>query len=214
MLPSIGAIQRLYLKNFLTYKEVEFRPRSGLNMIVGPNGSGKSSLVCGICLALAGKPNVLGRAPHLKEFIKFGCTHADLEIELFQPQGNLTITRTIYPSRSDWKINGAPSNQDNVAKTVAKMNIQVNNLCQFLPQDRVADFAKMTPQELLVGTENAVGSTMLIENHENLKSLQKELLALEKKILVTAEHRDKELQLNQHLESELKQFNDYKAVRK
>ena len=39
---------------------------------------------------------------------------------------------------------------------VNRLNIQVSNLCQFLPQDKVADFAKMTSQELLVNTEKAV----------------------------------------------------------
>ncbi|XP_022652249.1 structural maintenance of chromosomes protein 5-like isoform X2 [Varroa destructor] len=211
---SSGAIVRLYLKNFLTYSEVEFNPRSGLNMIVGPNGSGKSSLVCGICLVLAGKPNVLGRAPHLKEFIKFGCSHAELEIELFQPQANKIIRRTIHDRGSDWKINGIPCSQNEVCKEVSKMNIQVDNLCQFLPQDRVADFVKMTPQELLVNTENAVGSAMLIENHEKLKSLQESLTSLKNKIESTKNHRDKEVQLNEHLEAELKQFKDFKAAKK
>ena len=37
-----------------------------------------------------------------------------------------------------------------------KLNIQVGNLCQFLPQDRVADFARMSQQELLENTEKAV----------------------------------------------------------
>lgn len=56
-----AAITRLCLKNFLTYGHVEYRPEPGLNMIIGPNGSGKSSLVCAICLALAGQTKLLGR---------------------------------------------------------------------------------------------------------------------------------------------------------
>ena len=43
-----------------------------------------------------------------------------------------------------------------VEETVAALNIQVGNLCQFLPQDKVADFAKMTQQQLLESTEKAV----------------------------------------------------------
>ena len=39
---------------------------------------------------------------------------------------------------------------------VGRLNIQVGNLCQFLPQDKVADFAKMNQQELLENTEKAV----------------------------------------------------------
>jgi len=36
-------------------------PGPNLNMIVGANGTGKSSIVCAICLGLAGKTATLGR---------------------------------------------------------------------------------------------------------------------------------------------------------
>lgn len=90
----------------------------------------------------------------------------------------------------------------------------MNNLCQFLPQDRVADFVKMTPQQLLIGTEQAIGSAMLIENHDKLKLLQKELAVVEDKIKATEVQLSKEVQLNEHLEAELVRLNDYKAVSK
>lgn len=41
-------------------------------------------------------------------------------------------------------------------KVIAEFNIQVDNLCQFLPQDRVQDFTKMNPQELLHNTQISV----------------------------------------------------------
>jgi len=43
-------------------------PGPGLNVIVGPNGTGKSSIVCGICLGLAGHPKLLGRAKEVGLF--------------------------------------------------------------------------------------------------------------------------------------------------
>jgi len=43
-----------------------------------------------------------------------------------------------------------------VEQLVADLGIQVGNLCQFLPQEKVTDFARMTPQELLENTEKAV----------------------------------------------------------
>lgn len=45
-----------------TYDICEVRPGPNLNMIIGANGTGKSSIVCAICLGLAGKPSFLGRA--------------------------------------------------------------------------------------------------------------------------------------------------------
>ena len=43
-----------------------------------------------------------------------------------------------------------------VEELVSRLNIQVGNLTQFLPQEKVADFAKMSPSELLENTEKAV----------------------------------------------------------
>lgn len=39
---------------------------------------------------------------------------------------------------------------------VSRLNIQVGNLVQFLPQEKVADFARMSQQELLENTEKSV----------------------------------------------------------
>lgn len=44
-----------------TYDYSEVYPGPNLNMIVGANGTGKSSIVCAICLGLAGKTAILGR---------------------------------------------------------------------------------------------------------------------------------------------------------
>ncbi len=52
-----------------------------------------------------------------------------------------------------------------VEEAVAKLNIQVNNMCQFLPQDKVAEFTKMTPQQLLENTEKAVREYLFSELH-------------------------------------------------
>ena len=43
-----------------------------------------------------------------------------------------------------------------VEELINRLNIQLGNLCQFLPQDKVADFAKMSQVELLENTEKAV----------------------------------------------------------
>ncbi len=59
------------------------------------------------------------------------------------------------------------------------MNIQIDNLCQFLPQDKVVEFAAMTPVELLQSTQRAAAAPEMLEFHDSLKKLrahQKELL--------------------------------------
>ena len=49
-----------------------------------------------------------------------------------------------------------------VEEMVARLNIQVGNLVQFLPQEKVADFARMSPQELLESTEKAVSGFLFV----------------------------------------------------
>ena len=58
--------------------------------------------------------------------------------------------------------------KEDVADVTKKFNIQVDNLCQFLPQDRVVSFAKLSAQELLVETEKAVGGQVLLDAHQAL----------------------------------------------
>lgn len=53
-----GSIFRVKLHNFLTYSDAEFHPGPRLNLILGPNGTGKSSIVCALCVGLAGSTKV------------------------------------------------------------------------------------------------------------------------------------------------------------
>ncbi|ODM97875.1 Structural maintenance of chromosomes protein 5 [Orchesella cincta] len=57
-----GSVVRLRVTDFMTYHSAELRSGAHVNLILGPNGSGKSTIVCAICLGLAGKPKILGRA--------------------------------------------------------------------------------------------------------------------------------------------------------
>lgn len=49
-------------------------------------------------------------------------------------------------------------------------------MCQFLPQDRVQDFAKQNPQELLDSTQQSVCSKEIIEQFNELKKLRRQQL--------------------------------------
>jgi hypothetical protein len=85
--------------------------------------------------------------------------------------------------------------QADIKKVTSELNIQIDNLCQFLPQDRVVNFAKLTPQELLRyslcskvifvfnlffrETEKAVGSQLMVQQHEELIRLKNELKGMD-----------------------------------
>ncbi|XP_076341041.1 structural maintenance of chromosomes protein 5-like [Tachypleus tridentatus] len=152
-----GSIVNLKLENFLTYGSVELSPGPHLNLIIG-------------------KTIVIGRANQVVDYIKHGCSKASITIELFNPDGrNWVITREITENNSTWKINDASVSLKDVENLVTELNIQVGNLCQFLPQDRVADFVRMNKQEMLENTEKAVGPPVMFEYHSQLKELENKL---------------------------------------
>jgi len=163
------------LHNFVTYDDVEFFPGPRLNVVVAPNGAGKSSLVCAFALGLAGSPNILGRAKKPVEFIKQGRESASIEIELFRcdPKPNLVVSRQIdSDNKSTFRLNGKKASESKVRDEVKELGVQVDNLCQFLPQDRVAHFSALTPEEMLRETERAVSSDAMVDDHDRLITLK------------------------------------------
>ncbi|KAL0107255.1 hypothetical protein PUN28_015650 [Cardiocondyla obscurior] len=166
-----GVITHIHLENFITYNEINIKPGRYLNVIIGPNGSGKSTIVSAIVLGLGGKPNIIGRALHIGEFVKYGQNKAKIEIHLKNDSNkDSVITRTFTKDgTSTWMINGNQANVKAVQKFTESFNIQINNLCQFLPQDKVQDFSKMDAQALLENTERSVGDSNLFEYHVKLK---------------------------------------------
>lgn len=174
-----GAVVRVKLINFVTYNEIEFFLGQSLNMITGPNGSGKSSFVCALCLGLFGKPELLGRSSNLADFVKLGTEEATIEIEIQTSSSdnkNTVITRKIQKNgNSDWYLNGSRATSSAIKQQIKKFQFQIDNLCQFLPQDKVTAFAQMSPQELLLSTERATGNDNLVIWHNKLKDLSKRL---------------------------------------
>ncbi|XP_050458298.1 structural maintenance of chromosomes protein 5 [Cataglyphis hispanica] len=176
-----GIITRIYLENFVTYDSAIVNPARYLNVIVGPNGSGKSTIVAAIVLGLGGKPNIIGRALHIGEYVKYGCQSAKIEIHLKNgnKQDHVIVRTFTKEGTSKWMINGALSSAKAVQEFTSSLNIQVDNLCQFLPQDKVQDFSKMDAQALLENTERSVGDPKLLEYHQTLKKIRTDSKELE-----------------------------------
>ncbi|XDG07611.1 hypothetical protein ABKA04_007226 [Annulohypoxylon sp. FPYF3050] len=173
-----GAIVRVLVQNFVTYEHAEFKPGPNLNMVIGPNGTGKSSLVCAICLGLGFHPKHLGRASNVGEFVKYGKEAATVEIELQSPpeeRSNYVIRMQIRKedNKTKWWINGHDRIHKDVKELTNKLRIQIDNLCQFLPQDRVAEFAGLTPVQLFHETLRAAAPERMTEWHDRLKELHK-----------------------------------------
>nr|XP_035158542.2 structural maintenance of chromosomes protein 5 isoform X2 [Callithrix jacchus] len=207
-----GSIVRITMENFLTYDICEVSPGPHLNMIIGANGTGKSSIVCAICLGLAGKPAFMGRADKVGFFVKRGCSKGMVEIELFRASGNLVITREIdvAKNQSFWFINKKSTTQKVVEEQVAALNIQVGNLCQFLPQDKVGEFAKLSKIELLEATEKSIGPPEMHRYHCELKNFREKEKQLETSCKEKTEYLQKMVQRNERYKQDVERFYERK----
>ena len=148
------------------------------------------------------------------DFIRVGEQVASIEVELFHPdQENVVIFRQFDRNgKNVWTINGKKSGVREVERKVAEFRIQVDNLCQFLPQDKVHDFSRLNSKGLLDSTVDAVGDMSLKEKHNQLKVLQKsmnegeELFERKKQMLVDATEKCR------RLEEEVKAFDEKKNI--
>ncbi|KAG8927168.1 Structural maintenance of chromosomes protein 5 [Tulasnella sp. 418] len=208
-----GSIVRIKLDGFLTYEgEVEFRPGPYLNMVLGPNGTGKSSIVCAIAIGCAWSPTVLGRADSLKSFVNHNKNTGYVEVELKGKKGekNLVIRRNINNKNrgSTFTLNGKTCTQKEVTAKVAALNVQASNLCSFLPQDKVSEFASMTPQQLLIQTQKAAGDVHLSQWHEELISLDAQLKNVQKELEVDQDELTRMEQRNKEEEKDVARWRE------
>ncbi|XP_042347147.1 structural maintenance of chromosomes protein 5 [Plectropomus leopardus] len=207
-----GSILRLTMKNFLTYDYSVLYPGPNLNMIVGANGTGKSSIVCAICLGLAGKTAILGRGDKVGLYVKRGCNKGLIEIELYKVGGNVVINREIHVenNQSLWMLNGKHCNQKAVEEEVKALRIQVSNLCQFLPQEKVGEFAKMSKVELLEATEKSVGPPEMYAYHCELKNFRNRERELENVVKEKASFLEKAKQRNERNKHDVNRYYEKK----
>jgi len=73
---------------------------------------------------------------------------------------------------------GKTATYKSVQQLMKSFSIQIDNLCQFLPQDRVAEFAALDPVNLLRETQRAAAKPEVLEWHEALQEIGKEQKAL------------------------------------
>ena len=136
-----------------------------MNVIIGPNGTGKSTIICGICLASGGSPKLLGRSDNKGDFIKHGKNDGYVEMHLRDVNSNDGVKAfkvlLRHPNAATYFINGKKVPLTEVASEISKYNIQVDNPCTFLAQDKVKSFAEQDSKGLLINTMK-VGSCISV----------------------------------------------------
>ncbi|XP_048448222.1 structural maintenance of chromosomes protein 5 [Rhincodon typus] len=177
-------------------------------MIVGANGTGKSSIVCAICLGLAGKTSFIGRGDKVGLYVKRGYSKGHIELEIYRRPRNLIVRReiSVVNNQSVWQINGEHATQKMVEEQTSALNIQVGNLCQFLPQEKVGEFAKMSKIELLEATEKSVGPPEMYKFHSDLKNYREKEKELENTCKEKSAALEKMKQRNERNEQDVQRY--------
>lgn len=135
----------------------------------GANGTGKSTILCALCLGLGGEPKLLGRADDARAFIMHERTVASICLTLAPHPGqevhvlkrkidrNKGSERGTGKGASTFYINDQKCSLKDVQKLVKETyNISIDNLCTFLPQDKVGSFSGFNQIDLLRETEKTL----------------------------------------------------------
>ncbi|GLB34268.1 putative P-loop containing nucleoside triphosphate hydrolase protein [Lyophyllum shimeji] len=159
---------------------------------------------------------VLGRAAELNSFVKNNTDSGYIEIELKgrKGEGNLVIRRTLSATSksSSFTLNGRSASGKEIANKMAELNVQVGNLCSFLPQDKVSEFAQMTPQQLLRETQRAAGDERLTSWHDTLIDAGKELKTLLQSIKDESDQLRQMEERNEGIERDVQRYKERKNI--
>ena len=93
-----------------------------------------------------------------------------------------TVQVTINKGRRDatFKKNGRRVAKGEILQLAKEYQIQTSNMCQFLPQEKVAEFAKMKPLDRFQSTLRAIGNIAMLEKHDGLTGKQLKMSDKEK----------------------------------
>ncbi|KAJ4830375.1 Structural maintenance of chromosomes protein 6B [Turnera subulata] len=150
-----GTISWIRLENFMCHSNLQIELCPWVNFITGQNGSGKSAILTALCIAFGCRAKGTQRASTLKDFIKTGCSHAVVEVEIrnqgdepFKPDvygDSIIIERRITQSTSstilkDHRGRKVAGRKEELRELVEHFNIDVENPCVIMSQDKSREF--------------------------------------------------------------------------
>lgn len=169
-----GNIKILRVENFQTFERMEFRFHPGLNFIAGPNGSGKSSIANAIALVFGGTPRTIGKASVVGEYVRFGACEGSVEVVVEADGRDVRLRRLMSrDNQSKYFVEGRQCRKTEYDQVVGGLGINVESLCQFLPQERICEFVKLSGERLLVEVLMAVGDREAVEGMKELDVLER-----------------------------------------
>lgn len=139
---------------------------------------------------MGGSTKILSERNKLSDYVKNGKDIAEITVTLYKDERrNLIRFRREFnrQNKSTYHIDGRKVTEKEYCGQIQALNIQVGNLCQFLPQERVQDFAKQNPHELFASTQKSVCSDEMFEQFDKLKELRAQQLCGDKQLKRTAD---------------------------
>ncbi|GFY84291.1 structural maintenance of chromosomes 6A [Actinidia rufa] len=210
--PQAGIISKIRLENFMNHSNLEIEFGDWVNFITGQNGSGKSAILTALCVAFGCRAKGTQRATALKDFIKTGCSHAVVNLEI-KNQGDdafkadvygdvIIIERRISETTNSTVLKNhqgrkVASRKEDLRELIEHFNIDVENPCVIMTQDKSREFlhsgndkdkfkATLLHQvdDLLKSIRNQLvdANELLDELESSIRPVQKELDELEVKI--------------------------------
>ncbi|XP_037299568.1 structural maintenance of chromosomes protein 5 isoform X2 [Manduca sexta] len=155
--------------------------------------------------------------PRVAQYVRTGCQDAVIEIELYQkPRQRNVIIRRMFGlnDATTWTIDHKRVTEKQVQELIASLNIQVDNLCQMLPQHRVQDFSKLDQQQLLRSTLSAVGGQESVSQLDQLIAYRTQQRGLSSKQQNNAQVLEEKIRLNDRLKIVIEAMKQRKEIEK
>lgn len=124
---------------------------------------------------MGGSTKILSERNKLSDYVQNGKDEAQITVIVYKDEHrNLKrfCRQFNRQNKNVYHIDGRKVKEGEYLAEIDKLNVQVGNLCQFLPQERVQDFAKQNPQELFASTQKSVCSDTLNQTFVKLIELR------------------------------------------
>ena len=101
-----------------------------------------------------------------------------------------------------------------IEELIKSLNIQVDNMCNFLPQDKVVEFTRLDPIQRLKETQKAAGRDDLVEIQATLKSMYDQQEKKKKEVETLDEKRETLEKLNERVEADVSRIREKERIEK
>lgn len=164
-----------------------------------------------------GKLNLLGRATDIGSYVRHGADNAEIEAFVYDPElpGGIRRIKRQFSRQgtSTYFIDGKKVKMNEVEAEKKSYDIQLDNLSQFMPQEKIAEFVNHDAEQLLSCTIRALGGTVKLDEYDELVMTDANFAQdggkLEQKKKALADNEAKA----SALETEVKAFEAHKAAK-